>query len=480
MARRRAATPDGEHVEPLVEALDDLAGRQRARPAGGELDREREPVEPAAQLDDRVVLGARAGGGRAVEEERRGVLAREPHQPHDLLAVDAQRRAAGRHDAQVGTARQQLLDHGGGAVEHVLAVVEQEQAGARRELLEAALEGQRVGDRAGHVGVGADGTQLAPPRALREVDPVGQLERQPRLAGAADARHGQQAAVAQQLLGPRQVLLAAEEAAGARRQPPRGRPRRAGQAGLVDEDAALELARGGARLEPELGQAGAERPQRLEGLDLAAGAVERQRMGADELLLERLGGDQALELGQRLVVAPELDQRARPALGGALPQLLQPPDLGLRELRVRDVAERRAAPQGERLVVGGERRLRHLGGGVGDQALEPDGVDLVEVGSEPVAGAVADEQRRRRAGRPAGLEVGAQVGEPDGQRARGRLGVGLRPGRLDQRVGRDHAGRLQQQPREDRPLLDAGRRGRVPVVDDLEWPQDPKLHVATL
>ena len=248
----------------------------------------------------------------------------------------------------------------------------------------------------------------------------------------------------------------------------------------MDEDVPFELARGGARLEPELGEPGAERPQRVERLDLAAGAVEGQRVGAHELLLQRLGGDQPLQLRQRLLVAAELDERAHPAFGGARPQLLQPADLGLGEVGVGDVAERRAAPQGERFVVGDEGGLRRLLRGVGDQPLEPHGVDLVEVGGEPVAGAVAHEHRGRGAGRAAGLEEGAQVGEADGERARCGLGVGLRPGGLDQGVGGHDARGLQQQPSEDRPLLDAGRRGRVSVVDDLEWPQDPKLHEPTL
>ena len=277
-----------------------------------------------------------------------------------------------------------------------------------------------------------------------------------------------------------ELLLAAEEAARAGGQAARRGAALAGQAGLVDEDAALELARGGAGLEPELGQAGAQRPQRAERLDLPPGAVQRQRVGAHELLLQRLGGDQPLQLGQRLLVPAELDQRPHATLGGAGAQVLQAPDLGLREVGVGDVAERRAAPQGERLLVGGERGLRSVPAGLGDQPLEPDGVDLVEVGGEPVAGAVSDQQRGRRAGGAVGLEVGAQVGEPDGQRARRRLGVGLGPGGLDQGVGRDHARGLEQQPREDRALLDAGRRGRVSAVDDLEWPQDSKLHVATL
>ena len=119
------------------------------------------------------------------------LVAGQAQQPQHLLAVDAQRRAAGGQDAQVGTRAEQLLDHGGRPVEHVLAVVEQQQAGARRELLEPAFEGERVGDRAGHVGVGADRAELAPPRAVGEPpgEPVGDLERQPGLAGAADAGH---------------------------------------------------------------------------------------------------------------------------------------------------------------------------------------------------------------------------------------------------------------------------------------------------
>jgi hypothetical protein len=60
--------------EPVVEPVGDLGRGQRAQPRRRQLDRERQPVEPPADLDDgaHVLVGhreARAHGGRAVGEQ---------------------------------------------------------------------------------------------------------------------------------------------------------------------------------------------------------------------------------------------------------------------------------------------------------------------------------------------------------------------------------------------------------------------------
>ena len=59
-----------EQVEPLPQAVDELLWREDADAGGGELERERQIVQPRAQLPDRVACGeAGIGGARASQEE---------------------------------------------------------------------------------------------------------------------------------------------------------------------------------------------------------------------------------------------------------------------------------------------------------------------------------------------------------------------------------------------------------------------------
>ncbi len=214
VAGGRAAARHRQQAEPLVEPRDDLGRRHRARAAGRELDRQRQAVQPPAQLADCGEVDDSVRRPRAVDEQVDGAARLEAAEAQHLLAVDAQRGAAGGEDVQVGAAGEQLLDGAGRAVDHVLAVVEHEEA--------AVAVAQHVGDRAGDVGVVRHRRQLAPPRIRA---PAGQLERQPRLARAAGAGDRHQRRLGGEPLGVREVLLAPEEAARALRQPPDDRRR---------------------------------------------------------------------------------------------------------------------------------------------------------------------------------------------------------------------------------------------------------------
>ena len=52
LAAHRRARAAGQQAEPVVQAVEDLGQRQRAHPRGGQLDRQRHAVEPAADLGD--------------------------------------------------------------------------------------------------------------------------------------------------------------------------------------------------------------------------------------------------------------------------------------------------------------------------------------------------------------------------------------------------------------------------------------------
>ena len=103
VARHRGAAPAGEHPEPLVEPLEDLGRRDGPGPGRGQLDGERDAVEPAAQLDH----GRRR---RRVERELGPRRPRPGDEELDRVAVGIGRQRRDRHhpfgrDAEAFTAR---------------------------------------------------------------------------------------------------------------------------------------------------------------------------------------------------------------------------------------------------------------------------------------------------------------------------------------------------------------------------------------
>ena len=136
--------------------------RQDAHPGGGQLDRERQPVQLAAQLVDLGLVGV---GDREVgrdeprpvaEQLNRLPLLKRRHWPGPL-AFHAERLAAGGEDRQRGALGQQALDEGGDRAGQVLAVVKHDEhplvaRGARKRGV------QMVGDSRRRVNPGVSGT----------------------------------------------------------------------------------------------------------------------------------------------------------------------------------------------------------------------------------------------------------------------------------------------------------------------------------
>ena len=116
------------------------------------------------------------------------------------------------------------------------------------------------------------------------------------------------------------------------------------------EDLPLEALEALARLEPELFRERAAallvRPQ---GLGLPAGAVEGEHELPARPLAQRLLRDERLQLRDELVVSPQLEVGLDALLLGREPQLLEAGDLGLREVLVPELGERRAAPERQSL-----------------------------------------------------------------------------------------------------------------------------------
>ena len=91
---------------------------------------------------------------------------------------------------------------------------------------------------------------------------------------------------------------------GGERRDGRRRGARRSERRVLLEDRALEVAQRGARLDAELvDQRRAGRPEGLERVGLAPGAVERQHLQRAEALVQRVLGDQRVELRDQLGVA---------------------------------------------------------------------------------------------------------------------------------------------------------------------------------
>ena len=88
-----------EEVEPLVEPFGERGRAHGARPGGGELDGERQPVDPADDLGDRRRVVGIEREGRV---RRRGTLDEQPDRRHLRQVVDRHR--TGRHGERLDPA----------------------------------------------------------------------------------------------------------------------------------------------------------------------------------------------------------------------------------------------------------------------------------------------------------------------------------------------------------------------------------------
>jgi hypothetical protein len=115
VTRQGAAAPAGEQGKPVGQPGEDLLCREDSRPDCGEFDRQREAVEPTAQLGDRRPVGS---GQVEVTGCRRRPL-REQHdclvlpQPGERFGRMRRGQLKGRHRDHVLTRHRQRLPAGG-------------------------------------------------------------------------------------------------------------------------------------------------------------------------------------------------------------------------------------------------------------------------------------------------------------------------------------------------------------------------------
>ena len=234
---------------------------------------------------------------------------------------------------------------------------------------------------------------------------------------------------------------------------------------VLGQDGLFQPLQADAGLDPELvDQDLAGRPVGGQGVGLAARAVQGQHQLAVEVLAQGVQPDQRLQLGHQLVVAAEGQLGLDPGLGGGHLELLDADQLRPGEVgRGGHVGQCRTPPQGERLAqqVG---RARRVAGGQGlaalaVQALEAVQVEALGVDPEQVAG-VAGDQGAGRAGAVAGLDRLAQGGHVVLERLLDRRWGLLAPDGLDQLLGRDDLVGMEQQFRQQHPVLDAAEPQR--------------------
>jgi hypothetical protein len=173
-------------------------------------------------------------------------------------------------------------------------------------------------------------------------------------------------------------------------------------------------------------------------------------------------GDQRPELADDLALMPERELGLEAELDRCKAKLLETRALVPGE-RLRELRQRRASPEGERVTQPHGRALRIVllerSATVGDCALEPGEVELVLVHLDRVTRLPCVHSRL-------GQRL-AQLRDLDLHHLVGGLGHVLAPERVDELVARDRAVRAQEQDRQESPLLPGRDSHRHVVVENL-------------
>ena len=238
----------------------------------------------------------------------------------------------------------------------------------------------------------------------------------------------------------------------------------------------MKLAQFGAWVDTQLlgdGVPGA--PIDLERLGVPSRAVQGSHHQQPQALPQRMVRQQPADLGDGLGVTAAGKLRRDPELGGIEAELGQPFGLRLDQRRRRDVSQRAAVPEHERLGELARRALRVAGRerppAVADHGLEQLGVGVRRADAELVAGSAGDQEGAVRI-----LQEPTQPEYVDADEI-GRLrGRRVPPHLVDQDVGRNDLPRVDQQGRQDRTPL---RRADPPPVfsgPDLKRSEQPEPH----
>ena len=209
--------------------------------------------------------------------------------------------------------------------------------------------------------------------------------------------------------------------------------------------------------------------ERFERLRLPARSVESEHQLLPEPLAMRVVGDERLELADELSGVPGLDFGLEALFEQRQAQLLEAGDLALRERLVRELLQRRPAPERERFselacALVGRRRLR-----VVEERLRPVHVELARLDAQQVPGRLGDDH------------VGAKQLPELRDEVLERRWSGTRrlfaPERVDQPVGGDGTPGVEQEQREQSTLLRASELQEFSVAADVERTEKTEIHL---
>ena len=257
---------------------------------------------------------------------------------------------------------------------------------------------------------------------------------------------------------------------------PPQRPAGATQFGVLGEDRPLEFLQLPPRLDPELVNQLATRALiALKRIRLPARSIQREHQLRLEAFSQRVLAHQRLELADQRGVPAEREIGVDPILERREALLLQPRSLALRKRLIREVRQRRPAPQRQRLPQPSARELRitlrERVAALRHARLESVRIELPRLQLEHVPAASGHEQTITQ-----GLAQIRDVHLHGLCRAAGRA---LSPQLIDQAINRDNLPPVQQQHRQHSPLLWGPERQRTIVVDDLQRPKDSEFEQKT-
>jgi hypothetical protein len=237
----------------------------------------------------------------------------------------------------------------------------------------------------------------------------------------------------------------------------------------VEQDPLLEPLQARRRVQSQL--LDEQLPEPLIGperLGVAPGTVQRQHQNLARPLAKRILPDRRFGERQGIGHLARRELRGGELLDGVEVPIGEAPDVRLGKLLVGKVGQRRPAPQRER----GPKPLRSTDPVASpealqallDQALEPPGVDRVVGRLQLVSGLAGDDDL---AGHERGQRL-AQLRDVDLDRVPRRARRVLGPQCVDELVNGDDLTGVQQQDREQRPLLGRAELGRDPAGHGLE------------
>jgi hypothetical protein len=179
--------------------------------------------------------------------------------------------------------------------------------------------------------------------------------------------------------------------------------------------------------------------------------------------------DEPLELADELGVSTKCEIRVDPLLEDGQTALFELLDYRLRERLECQLRERRTPPQSECFAeLVGTRGVRCVASFL-HEALEAAEVDVLGRYVEDVPGITGEQELRP--------ESAAELRDAVVQRAFRRPRRLFAPQRVEETVDRNHFAGVEEEQREQRPLLLTWQRHKPTVVADLDRPKKPEIHV---